>query len=196
MKIKLFITLMLFFSTVRFFNPTLCVAQSYQQMSLFTDHRARQVGDIVTILIVEYSSAKSEANSSNEKTSDHGVQATGGPKSESYMPMFGLRGKFNNGFDNSGETSRKGSLTGKITATISEVKPNGTLVINGTRVVAVNGETEKILINGVIRAEDIRSDNTIFSYQVADAQISYAGKGIVSKGQKPGMLDKLLGWIF
>jgi len=176
--------------------PKLCQAQQAYASSLFTDHRARQVGDIVTILIVEYSSAQSEANSKSSKTSDHGFSSTGGAKSLAYMPLYGLKGQFKNGFDNGAATSRKGSLTGKITATITKVNENGNLVLSGLREVTVNGEKEKIEISGSVRPEDIKSDNTVYSYNVADAKILYQGKGLVDKGQKPGLLDKLLGWIF
>ena len=175
-------------------NQAFCQQQTVP--SLFSDHRANRVGDIVTILIVEYSSASSEANSKTSKNSDHGVSATGGAKSDAYLPLYGLRGQLKNGFDNEAATSRKGSLTAKITASISEVAANGTLVVKGAREVLVNGEKESISISGTVRPEDINSDNSIYSYNMADAKISYSGKGLVDRGQKPGIIDKLLGWIF
>ncbi|NOY60353.1 MAG: flagellar basal body L-ring protein FlgH [Calditrichaeota bacterium] len=176
--------------------PSQCQAQQVYASSLFTDHRAKQVGDVVTILIVEYSSAQSEANSKSSKISDHSFSSTGGAKSLAYMPLYGLKGQFKNGFDNGASTSRKGSLTGKITATITKVNENGNLVIDGLREVTVNGEKEKIGISGTVRPEDVRSDNTVYSYNVANARILYQGKGLVDKGQRAGILDKLLGWIF
>lgn len=176
------------------FDQAFCQRQTAP--SLFSDHRANQVGDIVTILIVEYSSASSEANSKTSKNSDHGVSATGGAKSDAYLPLYGLRGQLKNGFDNEAATSRKGSLTAKITATISEVTANGNFVVKGAREVLVNGEKESISISGTVRPQDIDSDNTIYSYNMADAKIAYNGKGLVDRGQKPGIIDKLLGWIF
>ena len=173
--------------------PVLC---QYDSPSLFTDHRARQVGDIVTILIVEYSSASSEANSKASKKTERGVNVTGGGRTQAYMPLFGLNGQLKNGFNNDAETSRKGSLTGKITATITDITPSGNLIIKGEREVIVNGENEKMTVSGVIRPEDISSDNTILSVNIGDAQISYQGKGIVDKGQKPGFISRFLGWLF
>lgn len=196
MKKRLPLLLPLFIIILMLPVPRLVRAQQTFTSSLFTDHRARQAGDIVTILIVEYSSAQSEANSKSSKTSDHGFSSTGGAKSLAYMPLYGLKGQFKNGFDNGAATSRKGSLTGKITATITKVTENGNLVISGLREVTVNGEKEKIQISGTVRPEDVTSDNTVYSYNVADAKILYQGKGLVDKGQKPGLLDKLLGWIF
>ncbi len=174
-------------------TPSFC---QYGSQSLFTDHRAMQVGDIVTILIVEYSSAKSEANSKNSKNTDRGVTVTGGGRTQAYMPMFGLKGQMKNSYDNDAETSRKGSLTGKITATITDITSTGNLIIKGEREVIVNGEKEKMTVSGVIRPEDISSDNTILSVNIGDAQISYQGKGMVDKGQKPGFITRFLGWLF
>ena len=169
---------------------------SYSSQSLFTDHRALAVGDIVTILIVEYSSAKSEANSSNKRTNDKGLTMTGGSGSSTYMPLFGINGKTKNNFDNDAETSRKGSLTGKITATITDVTTNGNFIIKGEREVIVNGEKEKMTVSGIVRPEDILSNNTILSENIGDAKISYQGRGLVDKGQKPGLFSRFLGWLF
>ncbi|OGC09631.1 hypothetical protein A2V82_07675 [candidate division KSB1 bacterium RBG_16_48_16] len=171
-------------------------AQQRFVSSLFSDKRGQEVGDIITVLIVETSSAKSEANSSNTKSSDHGFSSTGGKKSQSFMPLFGLKGQLDNGFDNDAETSRSGSLRGKITAIITDVNERGNFVISGTREMVVNGETEKITISGVVRPEDISTENTVYSFLIADAKISYKGKGLVDKGQKPGLIDKILGFIF
>jgi flagellar L-ring protein precursor FlgH len=181
------------FSTIYF---KLGVCQQLSAPSLFADHRANRVGDIVTILIVEYSSASSQANSKTSKNSDHSISSTGGSGSQSYMPLYGLRGQLKNGFDNEAATSRKGSLTGKITASITEVTANGNLIVKGDREVMVNGEKEMITISGVVRPEDIGGDNTVYSFNMADAKITYQGKGLVDRGQKPGIIDRLLGWIF
>jgi flagellar L-ring protein FlgH len=164
--------------------------------SLFSDRRAWRVGDILTVLIIETSAAKSEANSATQKNSDHGLSASGGAKGNSYSPLYGMRGQFNNGFDNDAATSRSGSLHGKITAKITQVDANGNFSISGAREMSVNGETESIMISGIVRAEDISPDNTVYSFNIADAKISYKGKGLVDKGQHPGLIDKVLGWIF
>ena len=164
--------------------------------SMFADRRARQVGDVITILVVEYSSASSEASTSTNKESDHGFLATGGSKTQAYSPMYGLRGKLNNGFRGDAAVSRQGRIRTKITANIKEINANGNLVIEGSRVVEVNGEKELTTITGTVRSKDISWDNTVYSYQIADAQISYKGKGVVNTGQRPGFLTKILNWIF
>ena len=175
----------------------LFVVASYGQTpSLFSDFRARSVGDAVTVLIVEYSSASSEAKTSTQKDNDHGLTAFGGSAGNAYSPMYGIRGNVKNSFDGSASVSREGRLTAKISATISQIKPNGDLLITGSRTVEVNGEKEITTITGTVRPSDISLDNTVYSYQLADAQIAYQGKGVVNNGQKPGFIAKLMNFIF
>ncbi len=183
------------FAAICIINTNHASAQ-YVSESLFTDHRAHAVGDIVTILIVEYSSAKSQANSMTQKDTKRGVTVTGGSGASTYMPMFGLKGEFGNSFDNDSETSRKGSLTGKITATITDVTANGNFIINGEREVVVNGEKEKMTVSGVVRPQDITSQNTVLSVNIGDAKISYQGRGLVENGHKPGFMTRVFGWLF
>ena len=89
------------------------------QRSMFSDHRARDVGDVITILVVEYSTASSKAQTKSKKSNDHGFQAIGGPETQAYSPMYGLRGVLNNGFTGDAGVSRQGNLRTKITASIS-----------------------------------------------------------------------------
>lgn len=172
------------------------VAQGYFSGSLFADHRAKNVGDVVTVLIVEYSSASSSADSKTSKNSSHGYNITGGQGTTSYTPMYGLNAQGKGGFDNGAETSRSGQLTGKITATITEVTAQGNLVITGERMAKVNGEEERTTITGSVRPEDVRADNTVYSFNVANANISYAGRGMVDRGQKPGIIVRFMQWLF
>jgi len=164
--------------------------------SMFADRRARGVGDVITILVVEYSVASSEASTSTKKENDHGFLATGGANVQAYSPMYGLRGKVNNGFRGDASVSREGRVRTKITANISEINPNGYFIIQGSRTVEVNGEKELTNITGTVRPEDVSWNNTVYSYQIADVQISYKGKGVVNSGQKPGFIAKILNWIF
>lgn len=167
-----------------------------QVNSLFADRRARQVGDVVTILVVEYAAATSQASTSSEKSEDHGFVSKGGAQTLAYSPMYGLQGQLDNGFNGNAAVERKGQLKTKITASISEILPNGNFVIQGSRVMDVNGEKETTSITGTVRPEDITGSNTVYSTQVADVQISYQGKGVVNSGQKPGLLAKFFNWIF
>lgn len=164
--------------------------------SMFADRRARNMGDIITILVVEYSAASSEASSMTEKNNDHGFTMYGGAGTQAFSPQNGLRANVDSRYDGSASVSRKGQLRTKITATVTEVRSNGDLVLQGNRMVEVNGENEMATIVGVVRQEDVSGDNTVYSYQLADAQISYKGKGVVNTGNRPGLLAKVLNWIF
>ncbi|MCP4708612.1 MAG: flagellar basal body L-ring protein FlgH, partial [Planctomycetes bacterium] len=92
-------------------------------------------------------------------------------------------------------TEQKERLTGKITATIVEQNPGGLLRIEGERIVEVNGEENLMRLSGLVRSKDIRSDNSLYSYNVADANITYRKTGLVNKMAKPGKIQRLGTWL-
>lgn len=189
MRYRFFIGIILFGLSIPLFAQNMAA-------SMFADRRAQQVGDIITILVVEYSQASSEASTTTQKDNDHGFLATGGSQAQAYSPMYGLRGNVSNGFRGDASVTRQGRVRTKITANITERNANGNFIIQGSRVVEVNGEKELTTITGTVRPQDISWHNTVYSYQVADVELSYKGKGVVNSGQKPGFLAKLLNWIF
>ena len=99
-------------------------------------------------------------------------------------------------FDGSGSTTRKENLNATITAKVVDVLPNGNLLIEGRRNVKVNNEDQVILIEGTVRPKDISTDNVVNSSYVADARITYTGKGIISDRQSPGWLMNLVDKIW
>jgi len=99
-------------------------------------------------------------------------------------------------FDGSGSTMRRENLTATISTRVIEVLPNGNFLIQGRRNVRVNNEDQIILLEGTIRPRDISSDNTVNSSYIADARITYAGKGIISDRQQPGWLMGILDKIW
>lgn len=180
------------------FGPEAAEAQSSFQpsaASLFADIRAHAVGDLVTILILEESTASSSARTSTDKAGELTVEG-GGEGALSRLPIFGLNGSNRSKFNGTASTSRQGALRAKMTASIIEIKDNGVLIIEGTRAVMINNETEKTMVRGEIRALDISPENTIFSYDVANVEITHLGKGTVNTGQRPGLISRLLSWIF
>ncbi|MBN2467051.1 MAG: flagellar basal body L-ring protein FlgH [Deltaproteobacteria bacterium] len=168
--------------------------------SLVNDHKARRVGDIVTISIVESSSASNKATTQTGRKS--GV--SGGmenffnlekqyPSTHPFFnPFSSVKGGLESSFDGSGTTTRSGKLTAYITARVVEVLPNGNLRIIGSRSVTVNKEKESIFLSGVIRPRDISPDNVIQSTYIADAKISYSGAGVINDRQSPGWLARVL----
>jgi flagellar L-ring protein precursor FlgH len=99
-------------------------------------------------------------------------------------------------FDGQGQTEKTGLIRAKLTASVTEIRDNGDLVIEGNRNVTINNEQETLFLNGVVRSRDISQDNTIYSYQIGDARISTKSKGAITDGQRPGFVTRLLNWIF
>jgi len=91
---------------------------------------------------------------------------------------------------------RAAPLRGKMSAQIVDILPNGNLKIEGKRTVEINGEEQTTILTGVVRPRDILSDNTVYSYLIADASISYRGRGMVNDAAKPGILSRFINWLF
>lgn len=163
--------------------------------SLFSDIRAHNVGDIITIHIIEYSQGKNEANTRSTKESKTGAGSSSDGLFK-FIPLSGLSMNDQVDFSGKGSTDRAGVLRAKMTARIKSIAPGGHLEIEGFREVEVNNEKMLMTLTGVIRQQDIAFDNSIMSYQIADAKISYKGKGHINTSQKPGLLTRLFNWIF
>lgn len=169
--------------------------------SMFTDRKAQRVGDIVTVLISESSSASKEAASSTSRNTN---------MSAAIPNFFGLENDdiwdghnpidlenlvnadFTNAFDGSGATSREENLTASLTTQVVGLYPNGQLKIRGGKEVMVNNEVQIIYLTGIIRPVDITAANTINSTKILNARISYTGKGSISDKQKPGWAMRVL----
>jgi len=171
--------------------------------SLFISQKAHQVGDIVTIRIVESSSASNRANTDTERNSEIGIKTPEFfgledevPNSWPFNPFGNLSAGFGSEFEGEGTTNRSGDLTAYITAKITEILPNGNLRILGVREVAVNNERQFIHLSGIIRSRDISTDNIILSTYIADAKIEYSGKGVIDDRQKPGWLANIFNTLW
>ena len=162
--------------------------------SLFSDRRAYQVGDVVTILIVEHAVGSNEAGTNTDIQNDLGLSAVGSGNMST--TNSGVAGQWKHKSEGSGETRRSGTLQGMLSARIVEITPTGNLVVEGSRNVIINGEKQVTSMKGIVRPEDISGQNTVYSYNVADAEISYTGKGDVNGAAKPGYLTRILNWIF
>jgi len=174
--------------------------------SLFSDIKARKVGDIVTISIVESSSATESASTETGRDSSikAGVTAFLGfeqelmQKFEDFNSAEMIDANLSNEFKGSGKTIRSGTLTASITARIIEVLPNGNFVIEGRRDVEVNHENQYIVISGIVRPEDISRDNIVLSTYISDARIAYSGRGVIDDHMYPGWFTRILNraWPF
>ena len=164
--------------------------------TLYSDHRAQAVGDVITIEIVEISQASNEAATETKKEHSAELDVSAGSGPLDFIPMTGFTSSNKNDYSGEGKTSRKGKLKAKMTAVIVAILPNGNFLIEGSRVVDINGEKQITVLTGVIRPADITPRNTIYSYNIANAQITYKGSGPVQTSQRPGFFAKLVNWIF
>jgi flagellar L-ring protein precursor FlgH len=159
--------------------------------SLFADHEARRVGDAVTILIVESTQA---AKSTLTKTASETQNNLGSGGRLDFFDFWNLDA--NNSSVGEGSTSRRGDLQARITARVTEIDPNGLLVVEGVRSILVNGEEERIVLTGRVRPQDVRFDNTVLSTFLADASIEYTGQGVLATAQRPGFITRIMNWLF
>ncbi len=168
--------------------------------SLVNDVKARQAGDILTILIDEQSTAEKKADTGlNRETTFSGKLTPPTFENPSFLRKILLSlsgsGEGKSKFDGSGATTRTDRATGTLTARVMRVLDNGNLVVEGRRVVTVNAEIQTIVVSGVVRAFDVAADNTVRSSQIADAEVRLEGQGTVSDRQKPGVLQRFWDWL-
>lgn len=163
--------------------------------SLFSDYKACNIGDAITIFVVESSAASNQAETQAGRSSDLSLGASGQASNTPLPKIVGALGTKND-FTGKGSTSSSGTITAKISATIDSVLANGDVRIKGSRKIIINGEEQLIHISGIVRTSDIASDNTVLSYNISDAVISFEGNGLISRSQNPGWLTKFIHWIF
>lgn len=160
----------------------------------FTDRTACKVGDIVTILISESSVASFQASTQASKSTSNNVAKGLGPVLQSLIPAlsYGADSKFSGG----GSTTHTGRFLASMSVKVVQVLPNGNLVVEGCREIKVNKDWQYFKLSGVLRRDDIRSDNTILSEKIADAQITAESKGTISDKQRRGIITRILDWLF
>ena len=158
--------------------------------SLTSDKRAYRVGDMLTVLVVENSSASANANTSTEK----GGGLTFGMKTSTRGESGSLQ--LGDTFGGKGQIQRSGRLVAQLTVMVREVDAgSGLLSVAGEQQILVNDEKQEIRLYGKVRPIDILDNNTVLSTRLANAHISYIGDGILSEKQRPGVLTRLLGWL-
>ena len=178
------------------------------EVGLFQDMKARKVGDIVTVRIIEDPEAELNANTKTSRTSsidaaklkflgymkalaEKNSRLAQDPGTDDLiLASLGLK------HDGKGSTDRDGHVKAYITAVVEKVLFNGNLYISGQREVRVNNETQYITLSGVVRPKDITSSNEVSSTYVADARITYSGNGPVADKQKPGWLGRILDHVW
>lgn len=163
-------------------------------LGLYTDQQARQVGDIITVIFNEQYQSSKSAETSADKSSANSLSAG---TVLGVVPGFknlnmGVENANDRQFSGSGEADRSNSLSGQISVTVAEILPNGILRIRGEKWLTLSEGDEYIRIKGMIRPQDISPDNTVASSKVADARISFGGRGSLNNATKQGWGDRIL----
>ena len=160
--------------------------------TVFGDQRARAVGDILTVVVNESSTASRSGNSANSKSATNNVEK--GTGLLGFIPDSSL-GQ-NDSFKSQGSINNSNTVKARLTVKVIEVKPNGNLVISGTQNIRQNGEEQRIVISGQVRPIDIRPDNSILSSNIADAKLLVTGSGPLVNKQRQGILTQIWNWFF
>jgi flagellar L-ring protein precursor FlgH len=176
--------------------------------NLFTDIKARKIGDVITVRIVEDPQAKLDANTKTSRASSIDAAKL---KFLGYMKALAqknpnlaqdpgtddlISASLSTKFDGKGSSDRDGHVQAYISAVVEKVLYNGNLYIRGHREIRVNNETQYIRLSGIVRPEDISSSNEVASTYVADANITYSGTGPLADKQQPGWLGRILDHVW
>ncbi len=169
------------------------IYQSQSEMELASNPVARHVGDIVTIVLEEQTAAQKTATTDTNKTTSDalpGMTILGKALTIHGAPI--LNNDINDAtkFTGEGDSSQSNSLTGYLAVTVVKVLPNGYLLVAGQKQLGLNQGQEIIRLTGVIRPIDLASDDSVPSYRVADAKISYGGKGAIADANAQGWLSR------
>ncbi|MBI3380746.1 MAG: flagellar basal body L-ring protein FlgH [Aquabacterium sp.] len=156
---------------------------------LYETHRARMVGDIITVTISEATSAKQETTSSIEKKGSVSSAITAVPLIRlDQVAKLGAAGSSDNKFDGTGSTAATGNFTGTITATVTEVLPNGHLIVAGEKQIGVAKNVDVLRFSGQVDPVSIQPGNTVLSSQIANVRIEHMGRGAQQDAQGIGWL--------
>lgn len=162
---------------------------------LAMDFRATRVGDVVTVLVAEQATANAQGATSTKRTSgaQSSISSLFGPKSATGVLGNLYNSSSQSQLDGSGATSRQTTLTTTLSARVIKVLPNGNLIVEGTKAVAINSEFQTVALRGIVRPIDIGPDNSIASNRVADLEVRINGRGVVNDAiHRPNMLYRIL----
>jgi len=166
-----------------------------RSISLFEDPKPHRIGDIITILLQESTSASKNADTSTKKEDEISMAAPtifGAPVTYKGNDVFEMNIAPEREFSGESDSSQSNSLTGEITVTVVDILPNDNLVVQGEKWFVLNQGKEYIRIAGVIRPQDVSPDNTLQSSKLADAQIAYSGEGFLADANNQGWFGQFM----
>ncbi|HEX5513580.1 MAG TPA: flagellar basal body L-ring protein FlgH [Gammaproteobacteria bacterium] len=158
-------------------------------LSYAADRRAARIGDALTVLIVETSSAEARADTA----ADHSTGLNAVIREPAGRDEYGL--SVGRTTDGGGHVRRSGKIQAAMTVSIVAITPTNDYIVSGTQLLLVNDEEQRISVYGRVRPNDISSENTVLSTRLADARIEYVGEGVLAGSQRPGLVYRFLNWL-
>jgi flagellar L-ring protein precursor FlgH len=164
------------------------------QASMYADRKASRRGDILTIIVAESAVASSSQStkSTRDSTLDDAVSRflyAGFGKVRNQMPSSSGAGSAS--YSGGGDISNSQSLSARAAVLVTDVLPNGNMVIEGVRMVRFSGETQYVVLHGLVRPDDVARDNSVISTNIADARVEFHAEGALTEAQKRGWLAKV-----
>lgn len=201
MKRYLIIITAIVFYTSIYYTVEYTIAEEYLQtgnsVSIYADVKAKKIGDVLSVIISENNSASKNAQTNTNKQNKASAEGTATSGAlEGLFPGMGGEIDLGNQYKGQASTTRSGKFTSRMTVIVVDVLPNRNLVIEGTKTMEINEDLEVMTLSGIVKPEHISSENTIYSYEIANAKITYKGKGSVSQGHRIGILGRILNWVF
>jgi flagellar L-ring protein precursor FlgH len=170
------------------------IFQAGRSVRLFEDNKAFRIGDVLSVTLSESTNASKSAETSTSKDDEVDLSA---------LAIFGSTGPSINGnlaltnsldgerdFAGSGDSAQSNSLSGEIAVTVTDILPSGNLVVRGEKIIGLNQGSEFIRISGLVRPQDISSNNTVMSRKIANSRIYYGGGGVVAEANSRGWLAR------
>ncbi len=172
--------------------------QDSTSKAMYSDKRASRVGDLITIVVQENTTANKNNQTSTSKKASMDAAITAflySPAASGLLAKGGtlpaLKYNYGNTFDGGGTIANSEQIVAQVTVRVIDVLPNHNMLIEGTRETAFGGERQNVVLHGIVRAEDVTANNTVFSYNVADAKIQIVTKGAITDSQRKGWFTKI-----
>lgn len=166
--------------------------ESGMSYNVFADRKARNVGDILTIVISESTSLSASRSNSNSKSGSTNLSA--GVGIFDFLRAASASGS--DSFKADGSSTSKNTTSANVTVTVVDVQPNGNMTVEGTQSIWQNRNEHKITFRGVCRQDDVTANNTIVSTKIADATVKFDGKGPLNAKQRQGILTQVFNFLF
>jgi flagellar L-ring protein precursor FlgH len=170
------------------------IFQTGRSVRLFEDNKAFRIGDVLSVTLMESTNASKSAETSTDKGDeiDIGASAIFGSTGPTINGNLALTNSLNSEreFSGSGDSAQSNSLRGEIAVTVVDVLPSGNLVVRGEKIIGLNQGSEFIRISGIVRPQDVSTDNIVVSSKIANSRIFYGGGGVIAESNTRGWLSR------